>query len=198
MWETAFEVLGSIFSGGAIVMAMSSWLGKVWANRIIEKETAEYKERLERLCKELERKNHVSKVRFDAEFAIYRELCESTDDMIRATYWLFPELDKLPSDDDKLKEVYEQRYQDALHAHKNAVKILGSNCAFISEEIYELFRELSNKCFHQISYFPYCLKNEFHNKKSQECFEKTGEIMENYKLLQRQLREYLKNLDVLQ
>ena len=71
MWNTAFEVLGSIFSGGAIVMAMSSWLGKVWANRIIEKETAEYKERLERLCKELERKNHVSKVRFDAEFAIY-------------------------------------------------------------------------------------------------------------------------------
>ena len=72
MWETAFEVLGSIFSGGAIVMAMSSWLGKVWANRIMAKETAEYKERLERLCKELERKNYVSKVRFDAEFAIYR------------------------------------------------------------------------------------------------------------------------------
>ncbi len=155
MWDTAFEVLGSIFSGGAIVMAMSSWLGKVWANRIMAKETAEYKERLERLCKELERKNYVSKVRFDAEFAIYRELCESTDDMIRTTYWLFPDLDKLPSDDDKLKEVYEQRYQDALHAHKHAIRILGSNCAFISEEMYEAFRVLSNMCFQQISWYPY-------------------------------------------
>ncbi len=40
-----------------------------------------------------------------------------------------------------------QRYQEAVQAHKNAVRILGANCAFISEEIYELFKELSNKVF---------------------------------------------------
>lgn len=63
---------------------------------------------------------------------------ESTDEMILATYWLFPELDKLPSDDDNLQEAYEQKYQDVLYAYKNAIRILGSNCEFISEEIYEL------------------------------------------------------------
>ncbi len=198
MWDTAFEVLVSIASGGTIVMAMSSWLGKVWANRIMEKETAEYKERLERLCKELERKNHVSKVRFDAEFAIYRELCESTEEMVRTTYWLFPNgLDTGPGDEGKLRELYVQRHQEAAQAHKNAVRILGANCAFISEEIYNSFGEIANMCSDQLTWFQYGMKNEFHDGKSRECLKRTSEIIEKKKLLQRQLREYLKTLDVL-
>lgn len=198
MWNTVLAILGSIGSGGAIVMAMASWLGKVWANRIIAKETAEYKERLERLCKELERKNHVSKVRFDAEFEIYRELCESSEKMIYTAYWLFPNgLDTVPGDEDKLHDLYKQRYQDALQAHNNAVRILGANCAFISEEIYESFRKIMNLCYSQISCYQNGMNNEFYDKLSQDCFERTDEIFEKNKSLQRQLREYLKTLDVL-
>lgn len=198
MWNTAFEVFGSIFSGGAIVMAMSSWLGKVWANRIIAKETAEYKERLERLCKDLERKNYVSKVRFDAEFAIYRELSESTEEMVRTTYWLFPDgMDTVPRDEDKLQELYKRRHQEAAQAHKKAVRILNANCAFISEEIYESFREIVNLCCDQITWYQYGMKNDFHDEQSRDCWKKTSYIMEKKTALQRQLREYLKALDVL-
>ncbi len=198
MWNTAFEVLGSIASGGAIVMAISSWLGKVWANRIMAKETAEYKERLERLCKELERKNYVSKVRFDAEFAIYRELNDSTAEMIRTSYWLYPDGgDIVPEDEDKLKEIYKQRFKEASQAHNNAVRILGANCAFISEDIYDSFLEIANLCSTQISSYSFDIKHDFHGKSSQKCHERTDEIFEKNKLLQRQLREYLKTLDVL-
>ena len=70
-WLTIFGILGSVGGGGAIVAGLSSWLGKVWADRLMVKETAKFREDLERLTKQLERKNYVSKVRFDAEFTIY-------------------------------------------------------------------------------------------------------------------------------
>ena len=89
-WLTIFGILGSVGVGGAIVAGLSSWLGKVWADRLMAKETAKFREDLERLTKQLERKNYVSKVRFDAEFAIYQELCKSSDEMERAVYMLFP------------------------------------------------------------------------------------------------------------
>ena len=69
-WQTVIGILSSVGVGGAIVAALSSWLGKVWAERLMAKESAMYREKLERLIKDLERKNYVSKVRFDAEFAI--------------------------------------------------------------------------------------------------------------------------------
>lgn len=41
-WKTLFEIAGAalaaIGSAGALLFALSSWLGKVWASRILEKE----------------------------------------------------------------------------------------------------------------------------------------------------------------
>ena len=95
-------VIAALGGGGAIVAWLSSWLGKVWANRLMIKETAKFREDLERLTKQLERKNYVSKVRFDAEFAIYRELCDVTYELINHTCILFPLVDHLPQDKNKL------------------------------------------------------------------------------------------------
>ena len=53
LWQTVLGILTSVGVGGAIVCAFSSWLGKIWAQRILAKETSEYKENLERLIKNL-------------------------------------------------------------------------------------------------------------------------------------------------
>lgn len=41
-WKTLFEIAGAalaaIGSAGVLLFALSSWLGKVWASRILEKE----------------------------------------------------------------------------------------------------------------------------------------------------------------
>ncbi len=47
-------VLFSIASGGAVVFALSSWLGKVWANRILEAEKNKYARDLETLKAEFQ------------------------------------------------------------------------------------------------------------------------------------------------
>jgi hypothetical protein len=42
------SILASIGGGTAIVFAFSNWLGKIWANRLMEKEKAEYGKEMEK------------------------------------------------------------------------------------------------------------------------------------------------------
>ena len=41
VWEVALAVVGSLGGGAALVFALSNWLGKMWANRILEAHKAE-------------------------------------------------------------------------------------------------------------------------------------------------------------
>lgn len=199
--QTALAILGSIGVGGAIIAALSSWLGKVWAERLMAKETAKYREELERLTKQLERKNYVSKVRFDAEFAIYRELCSLTDEMERAVYMLFPaEIDHLPKDEDEQKKLFQQRYENAYSTYLKASKSLSKNSAFIPKDIFDLFDKMKNLCRMQVNLYPHSLRtgvNKLDSEHEQGCWDRTLEIELVYKELQEKLRAHLKQLDVL-
>jgi hypothetical protein len=42
IWQTSFAILTSLGGGGAIVILLSSWLGKVWAARILEQDRKKY------------------------------------------------------------------------------------------------------------------------------------------------------------
>ena len=61
-WEDVFKivfgVLGSIGGGAAIVLAFSSWLGKVWANRILEADKARFQSELDRVKRYSEQQFH--------------------------------------------------------------------------------------------------------------------------------------------
>ncbi|MGB7816491.1 MAG: hypothetical protein WBL28_09105 [Methylotenera sp.] len=78
-FEIATAVLFSIGTGGALVLALSSWLGKVWANRILEKEKLKYSEMLANFAQRLDFQLHSSKAVFDAEFQVYRELWDAAN-----------------------------------------------------------------------------------------------------------------------
>ena len=47
--ELAAAILVSLGGGAANVLGFSSWLGKIWANRLMEKDKAEHAKELERL-----------------------------------------------------------------------------------------------------------------------------------------------------
>ena len=199
-WQTIVGILGSIGVGCAIVVGLSSWLGKIWAERLMAQETAKYREELERLAKQLERKNYVSKVRFDAEFAIYRELCALTDEMERTVYMLFPaQIDYLPRDEEAKKEVFLKRYENANSAYVRASKSLSKNSAFIPKEIYDLFLKVENLCRMQVNLYPDYLKSgedKLDRKLELKCWERTLEMDKAYEELQEKLRDHLKKLDV--
>jgi hypothetical protein len=55
IWSTAAAVVVSLGGGGLLVFALSSWLGKVWANRIADAERARFARELEGYKNELQR-----------------------------------------------------------------------------------------------------------------------------------------------
>ena len=94
VFEVAGAMIFSLGGGAAIVFALSSWLGKVWANRILEKEKAEHSKEIEyyksELNKELNRINamqdkalHISKGQYDYEYKIYQEIWGALQNIIR-------------------------------------------------------------------------------------------------------------------
>ncbi|ENY6497806.1 TPA: hypothetical protein ACN35N_003563 [Vibrio parahaemolyticus] len=87
--DEAFKVAGAILTsiGGAVVImgAFSGWLGKVWANRILEKDKLKYSSELEAIKTELQRESERQKVTFslyfEGQFKLYNELWIALSDL---------------------------------------------------------------------------------------------------------------------
>ena len=97
MKELLRTILASVGGTAIVIAGLSNWLGKVWANRILEKDKRKYQEEIERIKREYEL--HFAGLKAvllrysENQFDIYRELwgslCElklTADDLwIRAT-----------------------------------------------------------------------------------------------------------------
>lgn len=73
MWETAAAVLVSLGGGGAIVAGLSSWLGRVWAQRLMQEDRARYDRELANLRATLEASNQAWIAEIHRDIAIYQE-----------------------------------------------------------------------------------------------------------------------------
>jgi hypothetical protein len=49
VYQIAFIILSSVGGAAVIIAALSSWLGKVWANRILESDKAKYTQELDKI-----------------------------------------------------------------------------------------------------------------------------------------------------
>lgn len=202
-WLMILGIIGSVGVGGSIVAGLSSWLGRVWADRLMAKETAKFREDLAHLTKQLERKNYVSKVRFDAEFAIYRELSKTLVVVVQDASLLFPldDLQYAPSDDKARRQMYKEYYEDAYKSYTAFSNCLASNSAFIAEDIYQDFESIRKKVCQQVNFYPTVIgmvnTPDISRKKIEECWRYTAEVYAEQQKLQNKLREYLKTLDVI-
>ena len=88
-WEDIFKLVIAVFTsvGGAtlILFALSSWLGKVWASRILEKDKVKYQSELERIKKGYELDTEKIKSIFlrytESQFHLYNNLWSSLCDL---------------------------------------------------------------------------------------------------------------------
>lgn len=85
IFQISAAVLSSVGGAALILFGLSSWLGKVWANRILAKEKAQYSAEIERLradLKDLTERNKIVFARyFDGQFKVYNELWISLVDL---------------------------------------------------------------------------------------------------------------------
>ena len=58
IWNLALAIIASLGGGGAIVFGLSTFLGKVWANRILERDKLKYQTEMEAIKSSINKKIH--------------------------------------------------------------------------------------------------------------------------------------------
>lgn len=69
----AFTILGSIGTAGGIVLALSSWLGKVWATRLMDSQRHQHETELSKLRLKLESENQQAIEFVKSDLTIFKE-----------------------------------------------------------------------------------------------------------------------------
>ncbi len=119
--QVGATILVSVGGAGAIVLGLSNWLGKVWADRMMTRERAKferelaelsvglqkaYAEEIEHLRSKLLRATHVHRVQFEKEFEAYRDIWGHLVEVRIAVLSLRPVLDHVdPSEPEAERQV---------------------------------------------------------------------------------------------
>ena len=80
--KIALTVLASLGGGGAIVLGMSNWLGKIWADRLMQKEKAHYESQLEDFKARLNRESERTTQTFREKLSLYKEALEPVLELV--------------------------------------------------------------------------------------------------------------------
>ncbi len=76
LFEIVISVIAALGGGSAIVFGMSSWLGRVWADRLMQKERARYEAQIENIRALLVRENDRTTQTLREKLALYKEALE--------------------------------------------------------------------------------------------------------------------------
>ncbi|WP_195251355.1 hypothetical protein [Romboutsia sp. 1001713B170207_170306_H8] len=222
IFEMVSTVLLSLGGGGVIVMGMSSWLGKVWANRILEdekkkhqKEIEDYKSQLTEKINHLnvinEKALHISKVQYDTEFNIYKEIWGKLFTCIINTNNLYPSgMVSVPTDEKELEEYNDKKYKLYMEAYKEFSITIDTYAPFYKEEFYNKFLEVRNLCvekgniFHTYVYdvpynqtFALVRDSKITGEERKRVYiEIPAELKVLQDSLRKEIREYLLSLEV--
>lgn len=127
IFKLAIAIITSVGGAALIMMALSSWLGKVWANRILEKDKLKYTSVLEKLKTDLQNESQkqqfVFSMYFEGQFKIYNDL------------WLA--LSELQNEVDKLWEsATSSNLNSFVRSIKKASKQIRNSAILIEQEHY--------------------------------------------------------------
>jgi hypothetical protein len=151
-WNVAEAVLVSLGGGGAIVVMLSSWLGKVWAERLMQKDRAKFATEIERLKSDLERQHRllqgeiektifVTRVHFETEFRALAEIWRHVARTRAAMSNLRPSFDWVDLNETK-QERLSRRLKEFDGAVGGLVDAVDQQSPFYPKEIYLALEKL--------------------------------------------------------
>jgi len=80
--ELSGVILGSLGGGAAIIFGFSSWLGKVWANRLMAKEKTEHAQELESLRSRLTQDTERYKIKLKKSEFLFQKEFEAASEFV--------------------------------------------------------------------------------------------------------------------
>ena len=110
---------------------------------------------------------------------------------------------KVPADEASRKEYEGKTYSRSSESVIIAQDTLNSNAPFISDDLFDMYERILRLCNMQLNAFERrwdklsLVPQEEREKFSNEEYNRTGEINDNFKGLNTSIREYLAKLDVI-
>lgn len=154
-----------------------------------------------------ERKNYISKTKFDLEFSLYRDLTRNFNDLIDKIYILIPNgIANVPvfNSDEKRDEYERKIHREAAESYNVTYDCLKGNIPFIPESFYNEYKTILQLCHMQLDVYEqrwnasYALLSKKEIQPEREDFKRTREIKCKFESLNGDIRKYLENLDVLE
>jgi len=85
IFQVSGAILGSVGGAVAIIIGFSTWLGKVWANRILEQDKLKYSSELEKIKNKIqsesEKQSLMFSLYFEGQFKLYNDLWVSLSEL---------------------------------------------------------------------------------------------------------------------
>jgi len=205
IWKIVLGVITSLGGFSVIFIAVIKFSSDIIAKRLEEKYTLKLNKELEKYKSNLDNKIYITKTKFDAEFSIYRDLSKVFFDMVKGINILIPcGYTQVIADKEIQRKHDENNYQNANNAIVSAQDCLNSNAPFIPENIFKLYGELLNISKQQTNVFSqrwnvlYLASQEEKESLDMEDYERTDKLNKMFDELNKNIRDYLSKLDIIE
>lgn len=150
-------IIAAFGGAGFIIIGLSSYLGKLWANIALESEKAKYSRELEelkaKLNKEINELNkscekalYISKVQYDNEYKIYQEIWTKLNDASISALNLYSAgIEDVPVDKEQEQKYKEDKYFNFAKLYNEYINIIEKYAPFYRKDFYDKFILLRDK-----------------------------------------------------
>ena len=141
IWAISGSILASIGGGTAIVFGFSSWLGKVWANRLMEKEKNEHSRELESLKNKFLKETESYKIKLKKSELIFEKQFEAASELVALQRNFLPKIN-FPHMD--WEDVLDHYAYSSEKIEKALEEYMSRHGAILGEEVEEKIGECIN------------------------------------------------------
>lgn len=158
IFDVAGAIIVSVGGSGLIIVGLSSWLGKIWANRILLNEKSKHDNELEKyksqLVTEIEKikminnnATYVSQKHFEKEQEILMLIWERAIQVIWSTASLYPNyIENVPIDEKEREEFELNKYRKFHESYNEFSSAISNYKPFYFEELFNDLIELRSRC----------------------------------------------------
>lgn len=216
VWQTVLGIIASIGGAGTIILTVVKFTANRLTDTLMQKYQAKIDKDLESYKAELEKEmesykakqdktRYVSKIRFDTEFSLCRELMNAAHKMVTITYLVYPTFARMPSDPKEREKYRKEVWEAAEKSARSFAKLLYQNAPFISREVYLRMSDLYKLCNENIEVYAYRwdanLGKDWENsqdkrKLERECYKRTQEFSTKLEEIVDMLRDYFAQMDI--
>lgn len=204
-WNIAKDLLLGIGGISGIIMIITKIIINILSKRLEENYKMHLQNELENERTILSNKTHVTKMKFDTEFSIYKDLSKSFFNMIKDIQTLIPcgINTQISNNADTQRSAHLNNYYIAQKSTYKAQNKLIRNEAFIQKDIFDKYSELITLCREQLIAFDIAYQEFYIEeltkilKLSPDDYRRTNIILHKYSEINQHIRRYLSNIDII-